>query len=45
MLNVAKVMMNGWGKRPHTKNPPLTRPTAAPDASMMRITNQPEAPC
>ena len=45
MLRVASVMMNGWGRRPHTYTPPLTKPTAAPVASITRMTTKPESPC
>ena len=38
MLSVARVMMNGWGNRPQTYPAPLTKPTAAPVASITTMT-------
>ncbi len=38
MLSVASVMMNGWGNRPQTYPAPLTKPTAAPVASITTMT-------
>ena len=44
MLSVASVMMKGCGRRPHTYTPPLTKPTAAPVASITMMTTNPEFP-